>query len=933
MMATSSLYIRTFVVLAIAICSTKVGAQSQSQVSAEMNRIADSSQLELKGNSNWKYDLRRDGDRKVVMRVPALSSPSAVRLRGYTDEVVQKVEVNEQGVDGQFEITFILKNSNIDFFDYQTEDPPKLIVDFFPKDDEKPQVAEVKKEEPKVAANQPSKLPAKNSGDKSRKPAATEFMQIPGSDTTVATGPKVDLGGDGIGSEKDFKHGAFDGGDPEFKRFSMADYEISEKAMIASLGNIYLRFPALRLDSPHLATLLKNPPVYEIVKKSTPENEEAQLLLKLFINKRRTVFVKTAKDFLKRWPKTQYEEIIRYMMADTYYELWRTEHNATDFETAMGLYRHLSEKYPDSVLATRTLLLMGYSYLDRGDSFGALKSLQRFLRVRVGTKFTDQVKISIAEAYLNLNRFDDSLAQLKDIETTAKNKKDAVEASFRKGDVSFQQKDFVGAVQAYETAMKKYPEFAGQFPNVWYNTAEAQFWQGAYRKSLDSYREYVHRFPANDHGGYALTRVGELLEIMGAGEKRSGGAFLESQFRYRGTPGANVARIRTLISRFPEMKDKELRAAVNEINDLTAKTDLTGMNEFVALAAADGHWKRGDFKTSTEQLISFYQQNPNAANRGKFQQRVVRNITSAIKDNVEKENFIEALRVNSMYAQNWLKDSNRIDTRYYVGRAFEQAGVYKEAVEIYRDTLNQLYSIRGTKREKERSVFEILPDADSINLRLAKTLVREKNFARAAEHLKALSSPTKLKDKELIERAEVSADVAEARGQLDTAKSFLSELVSTWKGQPVEVSGVYLRLAKLQNQTKNFSDADLALAKIIAMQKDTNLVPEDVYASALELRGDVLLARGDRDESVRTFKELLESYDGKRPLGAIRYKTGKILFDNGDLKGAENIWAELKQDKNDLWHKLAQEQLQGARWKGDYKKYIERIPAMENMKR
>src|SRR4051812_44905758 len=122
-----SLLTRTLVGIALAISTTEVCAQSHSQVSAEMNRIADSSQFELKGLTQWKYDVHRDGDRKVVMRVPALSSASAVRLRGYTDEVVQKVEVNEQGVDGQFEVTFYLKNDNIDFFDYQTDDPPKLI--------------------------------------------------------------------------------------------------------------------------------------------------------------------------------------------------------------------------------------------------------------------------------------------------------------------------------------------------------------------------------------------------------------------------------------------------------------------------------------------------------------------------------------------------------------------------------------------------------------------------------------------------------------------------------------------------------------------------------------------------------------------------------------------------------------------------------------
>ncbi|MCM2280747.1 MAG: tetratricopeptide repeat protein [Bdellovibrionaceae bacterium] len=942
---------------------------AQPQVRADMSRVGDASHLELDGQTNWKYDLRREEDR-VILRIPPLSSESLIQLRTHSDALIQRVEVDEQGVDGSHEVTFHLKNKAADFFDYLTEDPPKLIVDFFPKE-EKSKVAtsnaDSRASEKSTAVSAapnaagastssadkaavPNELPAKSatvaskkgqdpvsngkSSGSARKPAATEFMQAPAeAKPGSSTGEQIDFGGDGVGSGVDFQHGIFDGGDPTFKRFAMPDYEIKESAIIASRGNIYLRFPPLKLDSPHLATLLQNPPIYEIIPNESRENKEAQLLLTLFNNKRHAVFLKTAKEYLERYPHTMYDEIIRYMMADTHYDLWRKDRTPVDFEKAMGMYRHLAEKYPESPLATRTLLLIGYSYLDRGNNFDALKALQKFLRVRVGTKFTDQVKISIAEAYLNLNRYDDALHLLGEIETTAKAKKDAVEAAYRVGDVHFQRKDFPATVRVYKEAVQKYPDHASRFPNAFYNVAEAQFWQGQYRESLDSYRQYLERFPQHDHGGYAMTRIGELLEIMGAEDKRALGAYLESFFRYRETPGANLARVRTLISRFPDMKVKELKNSLAEIERLTNQTPLPDIKEFVTVLAADGHYRRKDFKRSTDELVAFYQQNPAASNREKFQSRIVRNITEAMRESVQKGDFIEALRVNSQYSQTWLKNSDRIDTRFYVGRAFEQAGVYKESENVYRETLNKLYAIRGTPREKERSVFEILPETDSLNLRLAVVAGRERDYARAAEHLKAINPSPRLTEAELIERAEVSADVAEARGQIESAKGLLAELVSTWKGQPAAVSDLYLRLAKLNAQTKNFREAEAAVTKIIHLQNDTSLVSDDTHAKALELKGDMLLSRGQRAESVAAFRELLEVYDGKRPLGAVRYKAGKILFENGEIKAAEDMWANLKDDKNDLWHKLAKEQLESAKWKGDYKKYIERIPAMQDMKR
>ena len=47
------------------------------------------------------------------------------------------------------------------------------------------------------------------------------------------------------------------------------------------------------------------------------------------------------------------------------------------------------------------------------------------------------------------------------------------------------------------------------------------------------------------------------------------GAYLESNFRYQGSGGAAVARIRILTSRMKSMKEKELAHSLNEIEGIT----------------------------------------------------------------------------------------------------------------------------------------------------------------------------------------------------------------------------------------------------------------------------------------------------------------------------------------------------------------------------
>lgn len=999
-----------------------VQAASDGKIGVDISRIGDASHFEFAGASQWNYDFKRvpGQSEKVVLRVQGLKQQTLEQLKTYSDTLIKGVSINENGVDGATEVTFTLSPGS-DFFDYISDQPSRLVVDFFPKEGSKDALkAEAKASAPagKGSKKGPKKSASASDDDSfddqaltsedgagghqqgantlivktlpakaKRNPAGTDFVVVAKND------PQASSVAEEVSRSKGFSHGIFDGGDPEFRRFSIKDFEVKENAIIASRANIYLPFPMLELGSPHLKSLLEAPPIYEIVPNETLENKEARLLLTLFSNKRRAIFLKTAQEFLKTYPQSPYDEIVRYMMADVHYGLWRTQGAAQDFDAAMGVYRYLTEKYPDSPMTARTLLLTGYAYLDRGDSFGALKTFQRFVRLKPDSKYGDQVKISMAEAYLKLNRFDDAYALLDEVETTGKSTKARQEAAYRKGDVFFRKKDFDGSIQQYKAAIKKYPDAESKYPNAWYNTAEADFIRDRYREGLEAYRLFLQKFPDHEYGGYAMTRMGELLQILGAENKRSEGAYLESNFRYRNTPGAGIGRIRLLAGRMPHMKEKELSDSLREIASITERysnrpkaeekanentsgkdgvkgasnetaansegesgaeggakkegeagghasvakqeeeerpkklPELPGIEEFSTILIADGFKAREDYDRAANDLISYYQKNPQSPNKDKIRTRIVQNLTEGIRAAVDRGDFIEALRRYSKNSGGWLKNADRIDLIYNVGRAYEQAGVLKEASSIYRETLKRLADLKGSANEKERSVFEVLPKPDAVNLRLASVAARDRDFASAENFLKTIKGEGQLTDVEQIERAEVSADVAEARGQSDVARKYLTELINAWKGEPQLTGSLHLRLAKIYTKDKDFKQADAHLEKIVSMRKQGGRLPDDVYAKALEMRGDTLLSRGKRPEAVAAYRDLLEAFEDKRPLSSIRYRIGQILYEDGDLKGAEAAWVELKPDQDNVWQRLASEQMRSAKWQDEYKKYINRIPA------
>lgn len=950
------------VVLISVIFSSPVFAQTSVQQSGtgsgirvEFSRIGDASHFEFEGTGSDRYKLERNDKGEVVLRIPNLDEASMRRLREVADGQVKVLSIEPKSVDGNVEIRF-QAGKDVDFFDYVSDQPKRLVVDFFPAQDAlkdaKPLAAANESEEKaKAKPSSPAKAPQK------REPAGGDFVivakQGPTGATTLSAEP-ASLA-EQVASRKDFERGIFDGGDPEFRRFTVKDYEIRESARLQSRAALRIPFPMLDLGFPKLGELQAAPPIYEILPKDTAENKEARLLLTLFKNQRQALFLSTAKDFLKKYPQSDYDEIVRYAMADTHYALWRQErlHNEenkiksesnlhdADFEEAMGLYNNLVEKYPDSPMTTRTLLLVGYSYLDRGDSFGALKTFQRLVRLKPDSKYAGQVKISIARAFLSLNRWDDALKELTDVEQNAKSVKDRQEAGFRKGDVYFRRGDYQKAIAEYDRAIKAYPEATGRFPNAFYNLAESRFRLGQEKMAIDSFRQFLQKFPEHRHGGYAMTRLGELIEtLVGADDSRVTGAFFESYFRFRSTPGADIARMRVLTARIPKMmKDRELKDALLEIDEIVKRdADLPFIQEFRVISVADAFNERKEYERATKDLIQFYKENTQSKHLPLIKGRIVRNLSDNIRSYVDRGDFIQGLRLYSRDQSGWLKGIRRADLPFYAAKAYEAAGVLGDSAEQYRETLARLES----QTPDTRDVFEAPISKESVRLRLAAVAAQNRDYAAAEAELKQIKDLTKLSEVEQSERAGLAADVAEARGQTDLARKFLADVIKAMATKDANVAVVaplHLRVAKLALKSKDFKSAESAIETAISgidkgLEAQGGPVAdlEKQKAGALEVKAEVALARGKPKEAIQAFATLLElpvaNADASRKgFDSVRYRMGKLQFEAGDLKSAEATWKGLAQDEKNLWRRLASEQMSGAKWRDEYKKYIERIPA------
>jgi TolA-binding protein len=621
-------------------------------------------------------------------------------------------------------------------------------------------------------------------------------------------------------------------------------------------------------------------------------------------------------------------EILKNVAASVHLKLWRRDGNDEEYDIARAMYNELVQKFPKSPLREHNYLIYGFLQMEHGEALATLQTFEGFQNSYPKSKAIPQVRKALAEAFMILRKYDEATEEYRSIIKDFPKTADAREAQYRLGDVDFARGDYNQAVQTYEKAIKELPADEKVYPNADFNMAEARFWQKDFRKSLEDYVRFVQFYPTDEYGGYALTRIGELLGVLGADQRRVMGAFLESYFRFPNHPGAKVARIRMLSQQMRGMKEKEEKKAIEEIKGYATSLNIPGIKEFTTLMMAEGLSNRGEYKEAIKNLIAYYQKNPSTKNLESFKSRILRNISNELKDEVDRGNFLQALRFYSKYSNNWLKNSGRIDVPFTVARAYESAGAYGEAERLYKETLAQRKSIAGTDEEKEKKVQEHLPSVAEIRLRLASSMYEDRDYLGAHENLKAIGQGDELTPQETVERVQLSAKIAEQRNDPIRARRALTELASKWKGDPALLAPVNLQLAQTFLKLGDAAKAEHYADGVLQAEGGETKIPAETVADAYSVKGDALLAQKRPMAAVETYQKLLERFESKLPLANVRYHVGQILFERGDYPGATQVWQKLEGTPNEFLWKVGKEKLEDAQWKREYKKYLNRFPAL-----
>lgn len=897
-----------------------------SEIQGHVTLQGETLNFELSGQKNWDYDVKRIKDKnqsKVQLFIKSPDQKTIDQIKNVDNPFVKSIQVLPKTVDGKTLIEFTLKDTDVETFDYLTDQPSKLIVDFYQAEAvESDLKAPVKLNRPDVKTSKKKKLTAKaetESNATSRQPADVDILRInePG----------------GIETSIISKSGLYDGGDTQFSRFSMRDSEYKEESVIRSQSNYYLKFPILESDFQFWQKMIESPPIYEFLPKKDEENKQARLLKTLFDKRRFLVFKRTAEWFNSKYPQSIYSEMISFMTGDALIELWKQEKNDAIYEQAQAAYMQALQKFPESALAERTSLMTGMLAIDKADFMSAVRHLNEHVQnKKYQTKISNQyAKIGLAYSLSKLNKLDDAIKTIDQIEKESKDPLVLASAAVRRGDFYFYSKKYDDAVKAYELSIKNHPIVSSLFPSAYFNKMEAQFWTKKYRQSHMSGLEFTKNFPAHSFAPYALTRVGELLDRMGADQSKSVGAYLETHFRYGDNPKTIVARLHLLSTRMKSMKSEELEETLKKMDELAENSELDNIDQFKTTMIADGFARRNDYRRAIQILSKFYQQNPSRPDSKQVTQRIVRNINDELKNLADVKEFKNLLKTYKNYADTWLKAQGRIDTDYLLALAYENAGVFSVSTDKFAKTLNRMNMIKGKPEEKEIMVNEYLPTTDSLHLKISSNSFENKKFQEAYQALEQIKSPLLLSEEEQVQRILLASKLYEQKGDTETAIRYLSELARLWKGDSDLSLPALVRLAEMQTKQNSVSDALSTYKKcveIVLKQESPELqTVRKIDRAYLEL----LVKQSQPEVAMTMLSDLIRKFDSKYKLSEEKYQLGLLYFKKGEMKKAEQSWDAIVASEGEIWKQLAQEKLQQSNWDESYKKHIKRIPAMSQL--
>lgn len=877
----------------------------------QVNHMNEVTHIEIEGLGSSDYQINKN-QKTVTLKVNNLDDKKLAILKGYTDKHIKRIDIQKTPALDQDVITLQLVSNKVEMFDYLTDAPSSLSIDFYFDDEQLTDktVSVENNEKSKNKKNAEGKDKNNKESSVERKLASSEFIKTIDNVSLLS-----DIEGINENSNESVSVKNKTGKKPN-KNYSVKntlDFDVDKikfplDILIEAQDKVFLNFPILLNESEYLESIVKKAVSYEVPEAKDQETKDFIKAKKMFDKKEYKFFFKAKKIFNKKYSKSKYAEMISYMTADALLEIYKIEKDEEVLSEALTLYDSLVAKYPNSNLRERTHLLLSYLRMKEKKYLDAARSLKSYQEIYNTSPLVENIKRILAQALMRSKQYRDAGKIYEEL-LSSPTKETKQAATFDIGDTFLEKKDYSNAIRYYKLALAAYPKESKKYPNVHFNLAQALFLTAEYKESLIHYRYFIQDHPLHSYSSYAWTRIGEILEIAKKEENEWRGFYNESIFRFNNEEGARVARIHLICNDAIKTSEDKLPLYLKELELLSKEVAINYIQDFIAFKLSDVYFNRGKYELAADHLIAFFKDSKVPVEVEKFHKRIGRALAGLLREEIHSGTADTAIAALNKYDALWLNKSKIKEFNYLKARVYQKAETYSLAEKYFKDYLK---SIDGFDFNK---TSEKLPRSSAAYIYLSKVQMSMNKVPNALENLDKINLD-EVSSSDQMEFFRLKRDIAVGRSDWEDAESNALKIKNYNKQD-------FLDLANIYEKNSNYAQAVNTIDKYVNEFKPT----ENEKFKVLKLKVNYLSKANSKDKYKSFLARFYDEFkDSKNNFDKEKYELGKIYIEEESQKDAQDVLSKISE--NSIWAKLASEQLEQKNWNKKYKKYIDRVPAM-----
>lgn len=290
-------------------------------------------------------------------------------------------------------------------------------------------------------------------------------------------------------------------------------------------------------------------------KKDEKASDKAHYLLalKLLREKKLGLALRTIDFFDQKFKTSPYANEIHFMKGNILLKLAEDLHSDRFKDQAHGIFLSLMLKEPSQERGQLSRLYLLQDRIKKKDAVQALESALAGAALK--DKYQALYELAAAENQQTIGEFGrakEMYLRVWQKKNDKENKELAIEAAFRAGECSIQEKNFEEAELLFTKAIKDFPTEINRFPSAVFNHAETYFREEKFKDSREMYQEFLNRFSLSHVAWAAALRIAEITQIIGDvkginPQQKSDyikGLYESVVNRYPYTPGMYLAELR-----------------------------------------------------------------------------------------------------------------------------------------------------------------------------------------------------------------------------------------------------------------------------------------------------------------------------------------------------------------------------------------------------